>query len=296
MKVAIIGGSGKMGRWFARFFLKEGKDVLLVGRSKPKLEKASRRLNVAISTDIEEAGQADLILISVPVDNFEETIKRLSPHTHPDQIILDITSVKMLPVEAMHRHIKRGRILGTHPVFGPGARSLVNQNFVLTPTDEQENRLAEKVRSYLETKGARVRLMTPLKHDDMMAIILGLAHFIAIASADSLVSFERLKEMESIGGITYKVLLTLVESVISEDPELYASLQMNLPNLPNFQERFQKSCRDWAELVKQKDRQQFTSRMKAIRQKLEANNPDFGKSYDNMYKFAEVLKKDETAT
>ncbi|GAI64600.1 unnamed protein product, partial [marine sediment metagenome] len=31
--------------------------------------------------------------------------------------------------------------------------------------------------------------------------------------------------------ITYKVLLTLVESVLSEDPELYASLQMNLPNI-----------------------------------------------------------------
>ena len=95
--------------------------------------------------------------------------------------------------------------------------------------------------------------------------------------------------MEAIGGITYKVLLTLVESVISEDPELYASLQMNLSGLPDFQERFQQSCREWAELVKQKNRQQFIHRMKAIRQKLEENNPDFGKAYDNMYKIAENL-------
>ena len=289
MKVAIIGGSGKMGRWFARFLLKEGKDVLLVGRSKPKLEKARCQLNVSITTDMEDVKQADVVLISVPVDHFEETVKRLSPHTQSDQAILDITSVKVLPIEAMHRYIKRGQVLGTHPVFGPGARSLTNQNFVLTPTDEQENRLAEKVKSYLETKGARVCLMTPREHDDMMAIILGLAHFIAIASADSLINFERLKEMEAIGGITYKVLLTLVESVISEDPELYASLQMNLPGLPDFQERFQQSCREWADLVKQGDRQQFIHRMKAIRQKLEENNPDFGKAYDNMYRIAENL-------
>ena len=289
MKVAIIGGSGKMGRWFARFLLKEGKDVLLVGRSKAKLEEARCQLNVSITTDIEDVKLADVVLISVPVDHFEETVKRLSPHTQSDQAILDITSVKVLPIEAMHRYIKRGQVLGTHPVFGPGARSLTNQNFVLTPTDEQENRLAEKVKSYLETKGARVCLMTPQEHDDMMAIILGLAHFIAITSADSLINFERLKEMEAIGGITYKVLLTLVESVISEDPELYASLQMNLPGLPDFQERFQQSCREWAELVKQKDRQQFIRRMKAIREKLESNNPDFGKSYDNMYKIADNL-------
>ena len=257
--------------------------------SKPKLEKAKRQLNVSITTDMEDVKQADVIVISVPVDHFEETVKRLSPHTQSDQTILDITSVKVLSVEAMHRYIKRGQVLGTHPVFGPGARSLANQNFVLTPTDEQENRLAEKVKSYLETKGAKVRLMTPREHDDMMAIILGLAHFIAIASADSLINFERLKEMEAIGGITYKVLLTLVESVISEDPELYASLQMNLPGLPDFQERFQQSCREWADLVKQKDRQQFIHRMKAIREKLESNNPDFGKAYDNMYRISENL-------
>lgn len=289
MKVAIIGGSGKMGRWFARFLLKEGKDVLLVGRSKARLEEANRQLNVSITTEVEDIKMADVVLISVPIDSFEETVKRLSSHTQPDQAILDITSVKVLPVEAMHRYIKRGKVLGTHPIFGPGARSLSNQNFVLTPTDERGAELAEKIKSYLETKGARVRLMTPREHDDMMAVVLGLAHFIAIASADSLVSFERLKEMEAIGGITYKVLLTLVESVISEDSELYASLQMNLPGLPHFQERFQQSCREWTELVKQKDKQQFISRMKTIRQKLEENNPDFGKAYDNMYKIAENL-------
>lgn len=289
MKVAIIGGSGKMGKWFAHFLLQEGKDVLLIGRSKPKLEKARRQLNVSITTDIEDAKQADVILIAVPVDHFEETVKQLSLHTRPDQIILDITSVKTLPVEAMHKYIKRGQVLGTHPVFGPGARGLANQNFVLTPTNEQENKLAERIKSYLKTKGAKVSLMTPQEHDNMMAVILGLSHFIAIVSADSLVSFDRLKEMEGIGGITYKVLLTLVESVISEDPELYASLQMNLPNLPDFQKRFQQNCKEWADLVEQKDRQQFISRMKTIREKLEANNPDFGKSYDNMYKITEGL-------
>ncbi|UCG54375.1 MAG: prephenate dehydrogenase [Dehalococcoidia bacterium] len=289
MKVAIIGGSGKMGSWFARFFLKEDKDVLLVGRSSQKLENIKQQLDVSVTTSMEDTKQADIILISVPVDNFEETVKKLSPYTHPDQTILDITSVKTLPVEAMHKYIVRGRILGTHPVFGPGARSLANQNFVLTPTNEQEKELAEEINSYLEIKGARVHLMTPLEHDDMMAIILGLAHFIAIASADSLANLERMKEMESVGGITYKVLLTLVESVISEDPELYASLQMNLPNLTHFQKRFLQSCENWAELVKQKDRQQFISHMKAIRQKLETKNPNFGKSYDNMYKIAENL-------
>jgi len=291
MKIAIIGGSGRMGHWFASLLAAEGKDILLIGRDYSKLEKSRGSLNVSLSTDFSDVKTSDAVIISVPVDHFEETVRKISSHTHPQQLILDVTSVKSLPVAIMHKYIKNGRILGTHPVFGPGARSLANQNFVLTPTNDNESKLAEKVRGYLEDKRAKVSLMTPEEHDEMMAVILGLAHFIAIVSADSLASFDRLKEMEPIGGVTYKVLLTLVESVISEDAGLYASLQMNLPHLPQLQQRFLQNCLDWTEIVEKKDRQQFIQRMKDIRNKLEACNPDFGKSYNNMYKIAEVLEE-----
>ena len=40
MRVAIIGGSGKMGRWFADFLLKDGKEVVLTGRNQKKLLEA----------------------------------------------------------------------------------------------------------------------------------------------------------------------------------------------------------------------------------------------------------------
>jgi prephenate dehydrogenase len=289
MKIAIIGGSGKMGRWLARFLLQEGKEVVLIGRDRTKLDEARRQLDAPVTTSMEAAGDADAVLISVPIDSFEEVVAQLAPHTRPSQIILDIASVKVLPVAAMHRHIKRGQVLGTHPVFGPGARGIAGHNIVLTPTSKEEAALAEKVKAYLEARGAKVHIMSPQAHDDMMAVILGLAHYIAIVSADSLVNFERLREMEAIGGITYKVLLTLVESVISEDAGFYASLQMNLPHLPQIQRSFQKSCQAWADLVERKDRQEFVRRMEAIRSRLEANNPDFGKAYDNMYRIAEGL-------
>ena len=289
MKIAIIGGTGKMGRWFAHFLAAEGEGVTLIGRNREKLEAAGRELGVASSTNLAEVEAADVILLSVPVDTFEEVVNKLGTHTHSGQTILDVTSVKERPVALMQRYIKQGKVLGTHPVFGPGARSLANQNVVLTPTNQAENILAEKVKSYLEARRARVRLMSPLEHDDMMAVILGLAHYIAIVSADSLLGFEKLAELEAIGGITYKVLLTLVESVLTEDPELYTSLQMNLPRLPEMQERFQQSAGSWAGLVKDGNRPEFIRRMKLLRSKLEVDNPNFGKAYDNMYRIAEGL-------
>ena len=123
----------------------------------------------------------------------------------------------------------------------------------------------------------------------MMTVILGLSHFIAIVSADTLLSFDRLTETEAIGGSTYKVLLTLVGRVISEDPEFYASVQMNLPKMTEIEELFQRNSETWANIVRNKDRQEFVNRMNSLKNRLEKGDLDFRKAYENMYKLAEGL-------
>jgi len=180
-------------------------------------------------------------------------------------------------------------VLGAHPMFGPGARGIANQSFVLTPTNEEETALAQKIREYLETRGARATLMNPDEHDEMMAVILGLSHFIAIVSADTLLSFDKLKQMRAIGGSTFKLLLTLAEGVISEDPEFYTSLQMNLPNIAEVEKLFQRRAKTWADLVENKDRDKFAQRMNELKDRLYQVNPDFGKAYEDMYKLVEGL-------
>lgn len=279
-----------MGRWFASFLLKEGCEVVITGRNERKLLEARQRLDVAaISNNVEAVRNADAILIAVSIDNFERVVEQLHPYIQPKQVVVDITSTKVVPVEVMHKYIKTGLVLGMHPVFGPGADGVRKQNFVLTPTDEKESALARKIREHLETRGARVTLMTPHEHDEMMAVILGLTHFIAIVSADTLLSFDKLKQMGAAGGNSYKVLLTLVESVISEDPEFYASLQMDLPKMAEIEEMFQGRVKTWADLVKNKDRQKFAQQMSVLRKRIEKSDPNFGGAYEKMYKLMEEL-------
>ncbi len=50
MKVAIIGGSGKMGQWFASFLLKDGKEVVITGRNEKKLLEAKQQLGIETAT------------------------------------------------------------------------------------------------------------------------------------------------------------------------------------------------------------------------------------------------------
>jgi len=289
MKVGIIGGAGNMGKWFARYLQKEGMPVVISGRNQEKLRKAGKELRIPIASNVEVVKQSDVVMISVPPDILEAVVKEIAPHTHKGQIIVDVTSVKTQPVEILHRYIKKGTILGTHPVFGPGAKSLTNQNFVLTPTNKKETALANRVKKYLESKKANVSVMTPQQHDEMMTVVLGLAHFIAIVSADTLLGFENFTEMKKIGGTTFKLLYTLVESVISEDPQLYASLQMSFPDISKVETLFQKNTKLWADMVKNKDRDGFARRMSVLHDRLEKTDPSFRKAYENMYRITEKM-------
>jgi len=288
MRIAIIGGSGKMGRWFARFLLQEGQQVILTGRNEKKLQEAKEQLGVKVTTSLAAAVKnADAVLISVPIDSFEEVVKQLQPCLQPGQIVLDITSIKVSPIATMHKYLKTGLVLGTHPVFGPGAKDIKNQNIVLTPTNQPETDLAQKIKQYLDARGARVTLMTPQEHDEMMAVILGLSHFIALVAADTLLSFNNLKQMEAIGGSTFKVLLTLAEGVVTEDAEFYASLQMHLPKMTEIEALFQSRAKIWADMVQNKDGTGFARRMSGLRETLEKADPDFRKAYENMYELLE---------
>lgn len=272
-----------MGRWFANFFVKEGKEVIITGRDQRKLLEAKKQLKVEIATNVEAVKSADIVLVSVPIDNFEEVIKEICPYTRPNQFIMDITSIKVFPVEVMHKYIKKGLVLGTHPMFGPGAKDIAGQNFILTPTNEEEDAFARKVKEYLEGKGAKVTLMTPYEHDEMMTLVLGLSHFITIVSADTLLSFNRFRQSMEIGGTTYKALLTLIKSVISEDPQLYASLQMNLPKIEEAEALFQRKVEIWADIVRSKDKQTFIQRMNSLKQKFKMIDPAFEKAYEDLY-------------
>jgi prephenate dehydrogenase len=292
VKIAIIGGSGKMGRWFARFLSQEGYQVVITGRNQAKLEEAGRQLGVTTTTDnLAALKGARAVLISVPIESFEAVLKQIGPHIEPGQFVMDDTSIKSFPVAKMHQHIKAGVVLGGHPVFGPGAKDVAYRSFILTPTNDEEEALAEKVKDYLESRGARATLMGPEEHDELMAVVLGLAHFIAIASADALLSFDRLKELGAIGGVTFRLLLTLTESVISEDPEFYASLQMHLPKLTEVERGFEEKVRDWAEMVATGDQEQFARRMRALKERYRKATPDFGSAYEDMYRLIEVLQR-----
>jgi prephenate dehydrogenase len=288
MKIGII-GAGKMGRWFANLLSKEEFEIIISDKYKSRLYDIQEVLKIKAGSNTQVMDEADVILLAVSIDSFEDVIKEIAPHARPGQIVVDITSVKGFTVDLMHQYLGKTAILGTHPLFGPGAESLANQNFILTPTNEMENNLARKVMDYLQEHGSQVTWMTPQKHDEMMSVVLGLSHFISIVAADTLAKLGNMPKFKEVGGSTYRVLTTLIESVVSEDPELYATLQMRLPYVQEMEELFQMRAAEWAEVVNKKDRATFIKNMNALKYKFAKDNPNFGQAYENMYKIMKWL-------
>ena len=289
MKVAIIGGAGKMGRWFTGFLLKEGDEVQITGRNQERLKEASRQLGVKGESNTSAVQWADVVLISVPIDDFTGVVQQIAPYTRPEQIIIEITSVKMLPVEAMHSYLNSKRVLGVHPMFGPGATDIAHHNFVLTPTNDVERDLALAAHNYLSERGAKVETMSPDEHDRMMSVVLSFCHFVALSAADTLLGVGKLQQLNAIGGTSYRMLMTFIASVISEDPSLYAALQMNLPFTVEMEKLFQEKVKVWADVIKNRDRQQFMKYMEHIRNVFTEENTDVEEAYRDGYKLVENL-------
>src|SRR3989344_3167916 len=117
--VGIIGGTGQMGQFFKRFLESNNCKVLISSRkAKLKPEKCAK--------------QSDVVFVSVPIDSTINVIKKIAPHINKNSLLIDTTSIKKEPVDAMLRYSKC-EVIGMHPVFGPNVSSLKNQIVILCP-------------------------------------------------------------------------------------------------------------------------------------------------------------------
>lgn len=290
MRIAIL-GAGKMGVWFAKFFLAEGYAVVVADRKQAKLTKLEQELEVETADFMEAVEKADRVLICVSISAFEEIVKKISPAVRDGQIVMDICSIKDIPVQTMHKHLKRSLILGMHPVFGPGSTTIENKTFILTPTNSQEEAFAEDFKKWLEIKKARVFVMSPQKHDKLMSVVLGLPHFLGLVACDTLLEQADYTETKDVAGTTYRMLFTLAEVAALENPELFASIQLSLLDLEKIESSFIKKANEWLNIIKQKDHAAIASKMEQLKAKLMKTSEDYERSYKMMYEMLETAKK-----
>jgi len=291
MKTAVI-GAGKMGVWFARFCKEKGDDVILADRKEARLARLGKELGVETTTDFFQAIKiADRIMICVSISSFEEVTKKIGPTVREGQAVMDICSIKEFPVKVMHDNIKHGLVLGTHPVFGPGSKGVKHKAYVLTPTNAAEEKYADEFKKWLEKEEAHVFVMTPKKHDELMSVVLGLPHFMGLVACETLLEQKDFPSTKQVAGTTYRMLFTLAEATALETPDLFANLQMNLPQMGKIEEVYIAKAQEWLNLIRQRNPKAIIERMELLKQKLLKADPDFAESYEVMYRMLEATEK-----
>jgi len=180
---------------------------------------------------LKEAAEKPLVIIAVPVQYFEELIKELKDYVKPNSLIMDVSSVKVKPVELMKKYLPENvNILGTHPLFGKqsGKDGIKGLKIVLCPV-RLDN--IEEIKKFLETKlELEVLVRTPEEHDKQMAYVQGLTHFIGKAINDiDIKDFDQKTP-------SYQFLLDIKEMLKGDSDDLFLTLERENP--------FAKAARD----------------------------------------------------
>jgi prephenate dehydrogenase len=260
MKILIIGGTGETGRWFARFYKKHGFDVVIWGINKKK--EIAEELGVAFADDIDnEIRSSDIVMISVPINKTEKTISDIAPKMSSGSLIMDITSIKTGPMEAMIKYAPEDvEILGSHPMFGPSIPDIRGQIVIFTPV--RSSKWFPIIKSLYEDNGAHIEILEALEHDRMMAVVQGLTHFayITIGTVFREIEFDVAKSRRFMSPM-YDIMLDLVGRILAQNPYLYAMIQMN-PEVEKVHKAYIDQCNLMADIVIKKDIEGFVGIMK----------------------------------
>ena len=196
-KLAIV-GTGLIGGSFALALKQAGavRHVLGVGRNPARLTVARELELIDGVADYAQAGQADCILLALPVGETEAVLRQLAPHLKAGAIITDAGSTKANVITAAHAALgaRFADFVPGHPIAGselsgPGAARadlFQGKKVVLTPLADTRADALETVKALWQATGAQVETLDAALHDRIFAAVSHLPHLAAFSLVDEL--------------------------------------------------------------------------------------------------------------
>jgi prephenate dehydrogenase len=191
----LIGGSIGLG-------LKErglATTIIGVGYRKVSINKALKINAIDEGTlKVEDAvKQADIIILATSVNLIPEYAKKIIPLMKKSAILTDVGSTKDYIVSQVNNEIKstcdgeKPNFIGAHPLAGSEQRGIESARpdlfegsvCVLTPTSLNSKKSITRLSNMWKALGAKISVLTPSKHDEVLALVSHLPHFVASSLA-----------------------------------------------------------------------------------------------------------------
>lgn len=241
-KIVIVGGKGKLGSLFGRYFRLSGYQV--------------ENLDCAEWQNADQLFHcADVVIVTVPIRHTIETIERLQPHLREHMLLMDFTSVKRQPVEKMLQ-VHQGAVLGLHPMFGPDIVSFAKQ--VIVRCDGRYPERYQWMLQQMQIWGATMYGIDPSEHDKNMTYIQALRHFSTFANGLHLSRQPvELTKLLALSSPIYRLELAMIGRLFAQDGELYADIIQDKPENLAVIESLKESYQEALAFFKNHDRASF---------------------------------------
>ena len=216
-KVLVIGGAGRMGKWFVNFFDSQGFKTFV----------ADRTINddQFSFSDWRKAGvKFDIIVVATPIEISAEILLELSKNK-PEGLIFDIGSLKTPLRDGLKSLVNNGcMVTSLHPMFGPETELLSDRHLIFV--DVGNDKATKKAKELFGSTMVKQLDMNIDDHDRLIAYVLGLSHALNIVFFTALSgSGEAAPKLAKLSSTTFDAQLLVSEAVASDSPELYFEIQ-----------------------------------------------------------------------
>ncbi len=256
--ILIVGGRGRMGRWFARFFSSQGHRVRVHDRAPDDGEHPDA------ATLAEGLRGATLVLLAVPLDAVAEALAVVAA-TGYRGTICDIASLKAHLAPAFASARAAGcAVTSIHPMFGPAARTLSDK--VVCLCDCGVPAATDHVAGLFRETAVTLVPLSLERHDEIAAYVLGMSHLLNLVFARALAgSGLSRQELAAVGSTTFQAQLETSAGVVAENPDLYYSIQGLNQFTPRVHAELAASLETFRRAVAEQARDLFAREMTAAR-------------------------------
>ena len=280
--IAIIGAGGKMGEWFANYFLENDFEVIGYDSENEIKTKSVIKANSLVAGVL----KAEYVLLCTPTRRTPEIIRLIAKEMKRGSYLIEISSQKSKTAVALAKMPSKVNPICIHPMFGPGIKKIHGQHIISIPIKDAKKELSVAKSLFPD---ANFVTIDAIEHDKKIAVILGLTHLINLAFANILSKDDKISLTEKMSGTTFKAQKILTESIMTESPELIETIISN-PEIRRVAEEFWKDIGRLLTSVQEGKSEEILTYIRSTQERL-GKNSDLEGAYKKLTTMVNSIEK-----
>ncbi|MDG3581014.1 prephenate dehydrogenase [Galbibacter pacificus] len=260
MNVFVI-GLGLIGGSMALDIKTSNKEANIVGfdANEAHMEEAVSIGFIDRKGTLEDAKEADVVIVSIPVNVSLEVIPKVLDIVKDDTLVFDVGSTKANICTALENHPKRRNFLAAHPIAGTefsGPKAAIRGLYtgktnIVCEVEKTAFKLQERGFKIFNDLGMRIRYMDPKAHDKHIAYVSHLSHISSFMLGKTVIEKEKNeRDIFDMAGSGFESTVRLAKS----SPAMWSPIfEQNKENVIETLEEYIANLQKFKELMQQDD-------------------------------------------